>query len=147
MARWPVHINARAGTVALVDGYRTASGLKTGRLYRARPLKGVLPPDIYIDRITEDADAFTREESQRIVRVALRILWGVYDAGDAVDQRDRFIEGFYAYVMDYGMDAFGANVALYWSGVTDDPDFTPEWVTGSESYFMTEITLEGRAAT
>jgi hypothetical protein len=145
MARLALQTAARAGTVTLVDGYRTATSLATGQLYRARP-KQLKPPSIYIDRITEDADAFTREESQRVVRVALRIVWGLYDAGDAVDQRDRFVDGFYAHVMD-NYHAYGANAECNWVGVTDDPDFTPEWIEGSESYFMTEITLEGRAAT
>ncbi len=145
MARLALQTAARAGTITLVDGYRTATSLATGQLYRARP-KQLKPPSIYIDRITEDADAFTREESQRVVRVALRIVWGLWDAGDAVDQRDRFVDGFYAHVMD-NYHAFGANSECNWVGVTDDPDFTPEWIDGSESYFMTEITLEGRAST
>ena len=146
MARLALQTAARAGTISLVDGYRTAASLKTGRLYRARPLKSVLPPDIYIDRITEATDAFTREESQRTVLVALRIIWGTWDAGDSVDQRDRFVDGFYAYVTD-NPHAFGANSECNWQGVSDNPEFTPEWQDGSESYFMTEITLEGRAST
>lgn len=146
MARLALQTAARAGTVALLQGYRTAASLETGQLYRARP-KQIKAPSFYIDRITEDADAFTREESQRVVRVALRALWGSsLDSGEAADQRDRFVDGFYAHVMD-NYHAFGANAECNWIGVTDDPDFAPEWIDGSESYYMTEITLEGRAAT
>ncbi len=146
MARLAIQTEARAGTITLVRGYATAASLSLGQLYRARP-RQIAAPSAYIDRITEDADSFTREESQRVVRVGLRVLWGLsVDAGEAVDQRDRFVDGFYAYVMDH-RDAFGANAMVTWVSVSDDPDFTPEWVTGSESYFMTEIVLEGFAAT
>lgn len=147
MARLPLHTNARAGTVTLVSGYRTTANLDLGQLYRARPKGSPKVPCAFIDRIVEDADSFTREESQRVVRVALRVVWGVYDTGDTVDQRDRFVDGFYAYVMDSGADAFGANAVLYWRGVTDDPDWKPEWLDQSEPLFMTEITLEGQAST
>lgn len=147
MARLPLQTNVRAGAVALVDGYRTANSLQLGQLYRARPNGSPKTPAVFIDRLVEDADSFTREESQRVVRVAIRVVWGVYDTGEAVDQRDRFVDGFYAYVMDNGADAFGANAVLYWRSVSDDPEWKPEWLDASESYFMTEIVLEGQAAT
>lgn len=147
MARLPLHTNARVGTVALVEGYRTSTGLALGQLYRARPAGSPKVPCVFIDRIVEDADSFTREESQRAVRVALRVVWGIYDTGDTVDQRDRFVDGFYGYVMDEGGNAFGANAVLYWRTVTDDPDWRPEWLAESEPYYMTEITLEGLAST
>lgn len=147
MARLPLQTNARAGTMTLVDGYATAVSLETGQRYRARPVGSPKVPCIFIDRITEGADSFTREESQRTVTVALRVVWGTYDTGSAVDQRDRFVDGFYGYVMDNGNDAFGANAVLYWRTVSDDPAWRPEWLEQSEPYFMTEITLEGQAAT
>lgn len=145
MARLPLQTNARAGTIALVNGYRDASGLVLGQVYRARP-KVLKLPSVYIDRITEGSDSFTREESQRTVTVALRIVWGAYDAGDSVDQRDKFVDGFYGHVMD-NPDAFGANAVIYWRTVNDNPDWTPEWLEDAGPYFMTEITLEGFAST
>ena len=146
MARLPLQTNARAGTIALVNGYRTAAGLELGQVYRARP-KLLKPPTVYIDRVSESSDSFTREESQRTVTVALRVVWGAYDAGDSVDQRDRFVDGFYAYFADNGADAFGANAVIYWRTVNDNPDWTPEWLEDAGPYFMTEITLEGFAST
>jgi len=145
VARLPLQTNARAGTIALVNGYRDASGLVLGQVYRARP-KVLKLPSVYIDRITEGSDSFTREESQRTVTVALRIVWGAYDAGDSVDQRDKFVDGFYGHVMD-NPDAFGANAVIYWRTVNDNPDWTPEWLEDAGPYFMTEITLEGFAST
>lgn len=146
MARLALQSAARAGTIALVDGYRASAGLQMGQIYRARPAQ-IKAPSAYIDRITEDTDAFTREESQRVVRVALRIVWRLYDYGDAVDQRDRFVDGFYAWVMD-NYHAFGANAECNWIGVADDPSFSADWIeSDSQDYYMTEITLEGRAST
>ena len=147
MARLPLQTNARAGTVTLVRSYATATSLELGQLYRARPKGSPKVPCVFIESITEGTDSFTREESQRVVTVRLRWVWGAYDHGDAVDQRDRAVDGFYGYFMDNGEDAFGANAVIYWRTVTDDPDWRPEWLDASEPYFMTEITLEGHAST
>jgi hypothetical protein len=146
MARLALQTAARAGTVTLVNGYRTAASLDLGQLYRARPAE-IKAPSVWVDALVEDADAFTREESQRVVRVTLRVVWRKYDTGQAVDQRDRFVDGFYAHVMD-NYHAFGGNAECNWVGVRDDPDWTPDWIPeDTGSYFLTEITLEGRAST
>ena len=145
MARLPLQINARAGTVKLVDDYRTAASLSLGQLYRARPTR-IKVPSVYIDRITEGTVGFTTEESQRTVRVYVRILWGVYDGGDTVDQRDKFVDGFYAHVQD-NPHAFGANSICTFVAVEDDENFRAEWISSDEPLFMTEITLEGFAST
>lgn len=147
MARLPLQTNARAGTIALVNGYRASVGLELGQVYRARP-KLLKIPSWYIDRIAEDADAFNVSESQRTVRVALRMVWGAYDAGDSVDQRDRHVDGFYGYVIDNGQDSFGANAeAVSWISVNDNPDWTPEWLPDEGPFYMTEIVLGGFATT
>jgi len=156
MARLPLQTNARAGTFALISAYRTAAGLDLGQVYRARPTR-IKVPSVYIDRITESTDGFTIEERQRTVRVYVRCVWGVYDGGDTVDQRDRFVDGFYAYVADNGRDSFGANAdAVRWVGVEDDENFQADWIDTSRSrsappsnepLYMTEITLEGFAST
>ena len=142
-----------AGTVTLVDDYRTAASLELGQLYRARPMQ-IKAPSVWVDSIVENTSAFTVEESQRVVRVTLRVVWRIYDSGDAVDQRDKFVDGFYAHVKD-NPDAFGPNAECDWIGVSDDPGWVPDWTVGSgtrptgdnETYYLTEITLEGRAST
>jgi len=140
----------RAGAVSLVDGYRTASSLKTGLVGRARPTK-LTTPAIFVDSVAESTTDFTQKESQRTVRVGIRAVWGVYDAGQTVDQRDRFVDGLYAYVMDNGDHAFGANTTCSWVAVTDDEVWTPDWLAADQQpeqpMYSTLITLEGFAST
>lgn len=132
--------------MTLVEGYRTAASLDLGQIYRARPMQ-IKAPSVFIDSVSEDADAFTVEESQRVVRIELRIVWGVYDAGQSVDQRDRFVDGFYGHVMD-NYHAFGANAECNWIGTSDDEDWSPDWIpTDQSAYFSTLVTLEGKAST
>jgi hypothetical protein len=150
VSRIAFETECRTGAVSLAEGYRTASGLKVGLIGRARPSK-LTTPAIFVDTISESTDAFTVREAQRTVRVGLRAVWGVYDAGDTVDQRDRFVDGLYAYVMDNGDHAFGANTTCEWVGVADDENWTPDWLPEaqqpSDPMFSTLITLEGFAST
>jgi hypothetical protein len=148
VSRIAFETSCRAGAVTLVDGYRHASGVKLGQLYRARPAQ-LKTPSIFVDSVGESTDAFTVRESQRTVRVGLRAVWGIYDAGETVDQRDRFVDGLYAYVMDNGDHAFGANTTCDWVSVADDENWTPEWITDVpvQPMFSTLITLEGFAST
>jgi hypothetical protein len=152
VSRVALQTGARAGTVALADGYRTASGLKLGLIGRARPTKLSYTPAVFVDTVVENTDAFTTNESQRTVRVGLRCVWGAYDAGPTVDARDKFVDGFYAYVMDHANGAFGANTgAVAWIGTADDEDWTPGWMKPEDQplqpMFSTLITLEGFAST
>jgi hypothetical protein len=138
----------RAGSVTLVDGYRTASSLNLGQLYRARPMQ-IKAPSVFVDSMSESAEPFpgTTDQYQRVIRVGIRVVWGVYDAGETVDQRDRFVDGFYAYVADRPR-AFDGNADCVWIGTDDDEDWSPGWIPTDESkYFSTLVTLEGRAGT
>ncbi len=150
MSRVDLQTGARAACVSLVEGYRTATGLKLGQLYRARPVK-ITTPSVFIDTVTEDTSAFTQRESQRTIRVGIRCVWGVYDAGPTVDARDKFVDGFYGYVMDNGDHAFGANTTCSWVSVADDENWVPSWLVQEERslqpMFSTLITLEGFAST
>jgi hypothetical protein len=146
VSRVAIQTEARAGVVALVGAYRDASGLKLGQVYRARPTQ-IKPPSVFVDSVQERTDDFTPNESQRTVRVGVRCVWGVYDAGSTVDQRDRFVDGFYGYFMDHGNDAFGPNTTASWLGTSDDEDWTPGWIESAQPMFSTLITLEGFAST
>lgn len=146
MSRIPLHTAVRAGAVWLVEGYRTASGLGLGQLYRARPAQ-IKAPSVFVDSVSESADSFTEAEYQRVVRVGIRVVWGVYDSGQTVDQRDAFVDGFYAHVAD-NPRAFDGNADCVWIGTDDDEDWSPSWIdTDQSKYFSTLVTLEGRAST
>jgi hypothetical protein len=146
VSRIALQTAVRAGAVTLVDGYRTAASLKLGQLYRARVTQ-IKAPCVFVDSVSESADSFTTPEYQRVVRVGIRVVWGVYDAGETVDQRDRFVDGFYAYIADRPR-AFDGNADCVWIGTDDDEDWSPSWIPTDESkYFSTLVTLEGRAAT
>jgi hypothetical protein len=150
VSRVAIQTEGRAGAFALLDAYRSAAGLKLGQLYRARPVK-LATPSVFIDTVSESADDFGPDESQRTVRVGIRCVWGIYDAGPTVDARDRFVDGFYAYFMDNGKAVFGPNTTSSWVGTADDENWTPSWLPieqqPSDPMFSTLITLEGFAST
>lgn len=146
MSRLALQRAVRVGSEQLLKDYAASVSLKLAT-YRARPVKLEALPFGWVDSIREDAESFTIEESQRSVRSDIRIVWGLYDAGQAVDQRDRFVDGFYAWVMDH-YHAFDGNAECVWIGTSDDEDWTPDFVPNdTNTYFSTVITLEGRAST
>jgi hypothetical protein len=149
MSRIAFETTCRAGAVALVTDYRTASGANIAQVYRARPAQ-LKTPSAYIESVAESTDAFTVLEAQRTVRVGIRLVWGVYDSGPTVDARDKFVDGFYGHVMD-NPDALGANTTCSWVSVADDETWTPDWLDkpdqALQSMYSTLITLEGFAST
>lgn len=146
MTRIALQTAVRAGAVKLADDYRTAASLKLGQVYRARPAQ-IKTPSVFIDSVSEDADSFLTTEYQRTVRVGIRVVWGVYDSGQSVDQRDAFVDGFYAHVADTPR-AFDGNADCVWIGTNDDEQWSPSWIPEDTSpYFSTLVTLEGRAST
>lgn len=150
MSRIAFETSCRAGAVALVTGYQTASSVNLGQVYRARVAQ-LKTPSVFIDSVAENTEAFTVREAQRTVRVGIRCVWGVYDAGTTVDARDAFVDGFYAYIADNGDHAFGANTTCSWVSVADDETWTPDWLPPdrqpSQPMYSTLITLEGFAST
>lgn len=150
MTRVAIQTEGRAGIFTLVTGYCAASGTKLGQVYRARPTR-LTTPSAWIESVGESTDDFTPRESQRTVRIGLRVVWGVYDAGPTVDARDKFVDGFYGYVMDNGDHSFGPNTILSWVGTNDDENWTPSWLPQDQQpvqpMFSTLITLEGFAST
>ncbi len=146
MTRIAVQTAARAGAQKLLDDYAASAGLALST-YRARPAQ-LHPPQAWIESIGEVLVPFTREERQRTARVTVRIVWGLYDSGAAVDQRDAFIDGFLDWVCDHD-DEFGPNTDVNAVAVADDPAFSASgWIPNDDNtYFSSEITLEGFAAT
>lgn len=140
MTRMDVAAQTRAAAVQLMSDYASFAELKM-QIYRAR-VKQAKPPTGYVESIDEAITPFTLETSQRVPTAVVRLLWGRFDDGDAVDQRDAFVDGFYAWVMD-NPHAIDPNAIVGIVAVSDDPDFVLDGV----SYFSSSISLEGLAST
>lgn len=126
----------------LLSAYAQSAGL-TMQIYRAKPTQ-VKPPTAYIESIDEALTEYTLTTRQRRTLARVRVLWrDERDAGLAVDQRDRFVDGFLDWVAD-NYHAFGSNTLASGVTVSDDPDFAFD---DTATYLSTVITLEGFAAT
>lgn len=140
MSRIAVQTVVRTGTVKLLTDFRASLGSQL-QIYRARP-RQLKPPTAYVEGITETLADITIEERQRNPRVSIRCVWGRFDDGDAVDQRDAFVDAFLDFVVDRP-HAFGPNTICSAVAVADAPAFDFE----GESYLSSVIVLEGMAAT
>lgn len=141
--RYAMDAATRAAAVKLIEDYRDDAMLKT-QVYRARPAS-VNPPTAFVDRMTERI-AHTAQLFQRYPRAEVIVLHGLFDSGEAVDQRDAFVDGFFDWCED-NLDAAGANTTLELVAVDDIPVYVPDWLPPERqrSYYATRITLEGFA--
>lgn len=135
----------RAAAVALLRDYVAGAGLKV-QIYRARPAS-VNPPTAFVDRMTERVDypsAVTWR--QRYARAEVIVLHGLFDSGEAVDQRDAFVDGFMDFVTD-DVHAAGPNTTIALVGVEDIPVYVDDWRPPAQqrAYYATRLTLEGFA--
>lgn len=143
--RIPFRMQMRDAAMQLVTDYRDEIALEL-QVYRARP-RSIHPPTAFIDRVSEAITDNTLLR-QRAVSVEMVVLHGVFDSASAVDQADRFLDGFLDYVADR-FHAAGPNTLIRSASVDDDPFYTPEWVPPAEQrdYYASRITLEGFAQT
>lgn len=141
--RFPFDTNVRAAAVSLLEGYRDDAELKM-TVYPGRPAT-IVPPHAFVDRMTSRIEQ-TASLFQRYPRVELVVLHGLFDSGDAVAQRDRFVDGFFDWVRD-NVDAAGAGTEIYMVATEDDPTYVPDWLPADKArtYFATRIILEGFA--
>ena len=141
--RIPFQTYVRAAALQLVVDYAQAVGLVL-TAYPGRP-RTIAPPHAFIDRMREAID-FDGAYRKRLVQADVRIVWGLFDSKEAVDQRDAFVDGFVDWVTDRPHQAYGTT-ELEPRSVDDDPDFVPDWVPeqNRKTYFSSIITLEGYA--
>lgn len=141
--RYAMDTNTRAAAVSLVEAYRDDVNLRM-QVYRARPAS-VNPPTAFVDRMLERIER-TASLFQRYPRAEVIVLHGLFDSGEAVDQRDAFVDGFFDWCQD-NLDAAGANTTLELIAVEDIPVYVPDWLKPElqKSYYATRITLEGFA--
>lgn len=141
----PFTTACRAAAVTLLKDYADDADLGL-QFYRARPAS-VHAPCAFVDRVRETvaypADARLR---QRTITVEVVVLWGLFDSGDAVDQRDRFVDGFIDWVTNH-IDAADPNTTVEIAAIEDDPTYVNDWMKPElqRTYYATRFSLEGFA--
>ena len=115
------------------------------QLYPGRPLK-LFPPTMFPDRFVGRTEFVGDVLIRRTPTLLVTCVWGLFDSKDAVDQADRFIDGFEDWAADH-YHAAGANTLIGAVAYQDDPNWIPDWVPPAEqkSYYATVLSLEGLA--
>lgn len=136
----------RTAAMELIGDYVQDADIAPFQLYRARPA-AIKPPTGFVDRMSDRLGDFLAPAIfQHLITVQVVILHGLFDSGDTVDQRDRWVDGFLEWVRTR-YHAAGANTLLRVTAVEDDPTYVPEWLPPDRrlTYYGTVITLEGEA--
>lgn len=145
--------DARYAALGLVEDF--AASLEppiTVTTYPGRP-KSIRPPHLFVDRVTGSVSYSGPSSYQHPVTVDLVLLHGLFDSKEAVDQADRFVDGFVAHVAT-DPHAAGANTTIGLSSIEDDPTYVADWINPGSTrageaqgpYFATRISLEVYAA-
>lgn len=116
------------------------------QVYRARPAS-IKPPTAFVDSMQDETPDFLSPAIfQHVTTVNLVCIWGLFDSGEAADQRDAFVDAFHEYVRTRYHEA-GATTLIRPAGVVDDPAFVPDWLPRDKqaTYYATKITLVGDA--
>lgn len=134
----------RDAAVALLTDYKADADIKL-QIYRARP-RSLMPPVAFIDRIRETDVSIGVDLFQRTPVVDIVVLHGLFDSGEAVDQADAFVDGFFDWCRTR-FHAAGANTLAAITAMEDEPGYVPDWQPENEqrSYYATVISLEGFA--
>ncbi len=144
MARAPFAADVRAAAVSMLTAYAAAQTAPVLlQVYRARP-RTIRPPTAFVDSMGDNISYTALNQRTTVANVI--VVWGLFDSGDAVDQRDAFVDGFYDWTLD-DIHSAGGNTTLAIVETDDIPAFVPEWLPPAEqrTYYATRIALEGLA--
>ncbi len=143
MTRIPFETVMRSAAVQMLTDFSQDASLKL-QIYPGRPLT-LNPPAAFIEQMSEDI-TWSPGLRQRTIRIAVRIVWGLFDSAEAVAQRDYFIDNFVDWTSDHPHAAGGATV-LEPRTIEDDPNFVADWMAPEKqrSLFASTLTLEGFA--
>lgn len=131
----------RAGACTLLRDFGRDLGIHLA-VFEARPAS-IQPPHAFIDSLSESTSYDAMRE--RVVRVTAVVCHGLFDTKTAVEQRDRFVDGFADWVYDR-IHAAADNTSIGVVAVTDEPTFTADWIDAeNNTFYATRIVLEGRA--
>ncbi len=137
--------DCRAAAITTLDAYAGGASVALNS-YRGRPSK-ISAPQAYVDRVSESIE-YIGALMARTVQVEVVILWGLFDSGEATDQRDAFVDGYVNYLRDVpNFASAGTNTTFGVVSTEDDPTFLPDWLDARirVPYFATRITVEGYA--
>ena len=133
-----LHSDLRAGLVTLLTDYKASAGIKL-QVYPGRP-RTLNPPTAFVDlmgvRITQDG------LQRQTPSASVLVVWGLFDSATAVEQRDKFLDGFIEWYR-LNKDAAGANTVSGITAIEDLPAYVPDWVEDRTVYYATQITVEG----
>lgn len=134
--------DCRDAAMSLFKDYAASASVKL-QAYRARPAS-VTPPTGFVDRLSQSINVIAPASYQQDVTVEFVMVWGLFDGGTAVDQRDAFVDGFLAWIAGRYGEA-GANTTIRVSGVEDDPSFVNDWMKPElqRTFYATRFSLEG----
>jgi hypothetical protein len=134
----------RAASVSLLEAYATAAAVKL-QVYPGRPAT-LYPPTAFVDGIRETLPTDGSMLVRRLPIAEVIVVHGLFDTKDSADQKDAFVDGFIAYVLD-NVHAAGANTTIAVSETEDLPSFVPDWLPPDrqKTYYATRISLEGLA--
>lgn len=139
-----VQAEYRAAAVALLTDCAANAGVGM-QVYRARP-RTLKPPTGFIDGLFDtlapmpgSSNLFSHTPTVEVVCV-----WGLYDSGEAADQRDAFVDAFHDWIRERPHQA-SARSLIAPVTVRDEPNFVPDWLPEEQqlSYYATRIVLEG----
>jgi hypothetical protein len=144
MTRIPFETQMRDAGVQMLTDFKQATSIKL-QVYRGRPLL-IAPPTAFIESMGETV-SWSPGLRQRNVRMTFKMVWGLFDSAEAVNQRDYFMDNFIDWVSDNPHAAGGATIFGDMI-IDDDPAFTPDWGDDRQrnaTFFSSSLTLEGFA--
>lgn len=135
---------ARAACVSLLEDYASDASIKL-QVYRARP-SSIFPPTAFIDLIRETTIYRGPTLRYRTVICECVVIHGLFDYGDAVDQKDAFVDG----LMDWSLDRYheaGGETILGIVATEDIPNYVPDWLPPEKqrTYYASRIDVEVEA--
>lgn len=144
MARYALQTAMRAAAIQLMTNYAASLDEPLPlQLYRARPAS-LNPPTGFVDSMRETITYTGLNQRQPTADVI--VVWGLFDSGTAVDQRDAFVDGFVDWTLD-NIHAAGGNTTMAVVDIEDIPAFVPDWLAPAlqRTYYATRFALEGLA--
>jgi hypothetical protein len=137
----------RAAAVTMLTDCAANASVKL-QVYRARP-QTLYPPSAFVDTMADSTEPFPGSSTlyQHTPLVELTLVWGLFDSGEAVDQRDAFVDAYHDWVRARPHQA-GANTLIGPRSLNDIPVYNPDWGNEDQrqrSYYATRIVLEGFA--